>query len=112
MAIVPVTTTRSLPDDNHLWEGVGQGDEGAPVKVLGGRYAIGAAGDFSDSAAVSLQYSPDGTFTYAEVTGGNFTAAGYVVVDFPDGFVKPVVQDGGGDTDLDIYLRPIRDTRI
>lgn len=107
MATNPVESTAGQTDKTHYWDNLGQGDDGAAVKILGGKYVGIAAGSFSGSASCGFQYSPDGA-TYVAVTGGSLTAAGVVVLELPDGFVKPVLGSGDGSTDVNAWLKPIR----
>jgi hypothetical protein len=112
MSTITVATTKSLPDDSHFWEAITDGDDGSAVKVLGGKYACGAYGNFAGSADLAFQYSPDGTNGYFEISGASFLAAGHLVFEVPDGYIKPVMGSGNGSTDVDAWLKAVRTNTI
>lgn len=105
MATRALVREKARYDEKFSWAGILTTDDGAPAPIKGGKYAGIAQGTFGVSPSLAWNYSPDGV-TYTALANPH-TAAGVVVYDLPDGFIKPVMGGGDGTTNLAAYFRPI-----
>lgn len=105
MASRAVVKVKARYDENLSWAGILTTDTGDAAPIRGGKYAGIALGTFGAAPSMAWQYSPDGV-TYVALANPH-TAAGVVVYDLPDGFIKPVMGGGDGTTNLAVYFRPI-----
>jgi hypothetical protein len=97
----------------YLWEAVGQSDTCSPVKIH--QYddaTVSAFGTFGASASIALQGSPEvgSSATLFFPMTSNETAIALTatatakVVDENSVWYKPVITNGDGSTDIDVYL--------
>lgn len=105
MATRALVRSKARYDEDFSWAGILTADDGAPAPLKGGKYAGIALGVFGATPSLAWNYSPDGV-TYVALANP-LTAAGVVVYDLPDGFIKPVMGGGDGTTLLAAYFRPI-----